>query len=80
MELEVFAEAGAVLAASLNYQETRKAIAQLVVPRLADLCVVDIVEDDQPVQLTLTPADPTKASACERLAKLRLDRRYLLTW
>jgi len=80
MEYEVFAEAGAVLAESLDYQQTRKAIAQLVVPRLADLCAVDIVEDDQPFQLTLTPADPTKASACERLAKLRLDRRHLLAW
>ena len=80
MEYEIFAEAGVVLAASLNYQQTRRAIADLIVPRLADLCAVDIVEEDQPVQLTLTPADPTKASACERLAKLRLDRRHLLGW
>ncbi len=80
MEHEVLAEAGAVLAASLDYKQTLKAIAQLVVRRVADLCAVDIVEADQPVRLALTPADPAMAPVCERLAALPLDRRRLLSW
>ena len=62
MEQEVLAEAGAVLASSLNYKQTLKAIAQLVVSRVADLCAVDIVEGGEPVRLTVTPADPAKVS------------------
>ncbi len=80
MEQEVFAEAGAVLASSLNYDQTLKAIAELVVSRLADLCAVDIVEEGEPVRRTVTSADPAKASVCERLAMLPLDRRRMLTW
>lgn len=81
MEREVFAEAGAVLASSLNYKETLRAIAQLVVSRVADLCVIDILEGGEPVRLTVTPADPAKVSACERLAALPLEaRRQLTSW
>ncbi|HSY40128.1 MAG TPA: HAMP domain-containing sensor histidine kinase, partial [Polyangia bacterium] len=38
------------------------------------------LEGDEPVRLTVTPADPAKAAVCERLATLRLDRRHLPSW
>ena len=79
-EQDVLAEAGAVLASSLNYKQTLKAIAQLVVSRVADLCAIDIIEGDEPVRLTITPRDPAKLPICERLATLPLSRRHMLTW
>src|SRR5712691_44184 len=39
------ADAGKVLAGSLDYQETFQNLACLVVPRLADLCIIDIADE-----------------------------------
>ena len=80
LEQGVIAEAGAVLASSLNYEQTLAAIARLIVPRVTDLCAVDIMDDPDLVRLTWTPADPVKVSVCERLSALPLRRRHLLSW
>ncbi len=40
------AEASSVLASSLDYRATLSAVARLAVPRLADWCGVDVVEED----------------------------------
>jgi len=39
-------QASAVLSSSLNYRETLSSIARLVVPTLADWCVVDVLNED----------------------------------
>jgi len=44
--IRFLAEASASLSASLNYEKTLETLANLTVPFLADLCVVDIVEDN----------------------------------
>lgn len=44
--IRFLAEASSLLSASLNYEKTLETLAQLTVPFLADLCVVDIVEED----------------------------------
>lgn len=44
--IRFLAEASASLSASLNYEKTLETLANLTVPFLADLCVVDIVEND----------------------------------
>jgi len=76
----VLAEAGAILGQSLDYKQTLKAIAQLVVRHTGDMCIVDIVEDDARVhRLTVAHADPAKAAACEALARLSCDTGDLLT-
>ncbi len=43
--LELLAEAGAALGSSLDVAETMKATAHLAVPYLADLCVVDLLDE-----------------------------------
>jgi PAS domain S-box-containing protein len=40
------AEAGEILGRSLDYEETLRAISDLVVPRFADWCFIDLVEAD----------------------------------
>lgn len=40
----VLAEAGAIFASSLDYQTTLQNVANLIVPKLADMCLVDIAD------------------------------------
>jgi serine phosphatase RsbU (regulator of sigma subunit) len=56
-------EAGAVLASSLDLGTTMGQVAQLTVPRLADLCVIDLVGEDGSIQ------DVGVASAEQGLAR-----------
>ena len=57
------AEAGAMLAASLDYQETLERVARLVVPELADWCAVDVVDDRGGLRrVALAHVDPAKVA------------------
>jgi len=44
--LELLARAGPLLAEPIEYETTLDAVVQLVVPVMADLCAIDLVEDD----------------------------------
>src|SRR4051812_2134176 len=58
---EFLAEAGALLAGSLDYQETLKKVAALAVPQIADWCAVDLCEDGEHVErLAVAHSDPVK--------------------
>lgn len=55
------AEAGAVLASSLDYQTTLEQVAHLAVPQLADWCTVHIVIEDGSIeQIAVAHIDPSK--------------------
>ncbi|HEV8516798.1 MAG TPA: PAS domain S-box protein [Candidatus Limnocylindrales bacterium] len=70
--LAFLAEASQILASSLDYPETLAAVARLAIPRLADYCIVDVVEgDDELLQVAVAHRDPGKE---ESLRELR--RRY----
>jgi PAS domain S-box-containing protein len=43
---ELLVEAGAALAGSLDPQTTMREVAKLTVPRLADLCVIDLLDEE----------------------------------
>lgn len=61
-----------LLASSLDYQKTLESIARLVVPQLADWCVVDIAEENGGIRhVAIMHADPAKVE----LAK-QLDKKY----
>jgi PAS domain S-box-containing protein len=66
-QLEFLSEASAILGSSLNYQHTLTRVAQLVVPRLADWCAVEVVEGDTPTQVSVAHADPAKVELARRL-------------
>jgi PAS domain S-box-containing protein len=66
------AEAGAVLAGSLDHQETLERVARLAVPTLGEWCAVDIVDArGTPRRLALAHADPAKVDL-----GLEIHRRY----
>jgi PAS domain S-box-containing protein len=66
------AEAQSVLSSTLDYEETLRNIARLVVPNLSDWCSIDMVGPDGSLKrLALAHVDPAK----ERLAE-EIERKY----
>ena len=71
---DALADAGAVLAGSLDFDATLAVLARLAVPRLADWCFVELLRDDGSIdRVAIEAADP------DVLAHAReYDRRYPL--
>ncbi len=66
--MELLIEAGAVLATSLDLPTTMEQVAHLTVPRLADLCVIDLRQEDGEIrEVAVAAGDPSLASALEEL-------------
>jgi PAS domain S-box-containing protein len=67
------ADATATLTSSLDYRETLARVARLAVPRFADWCAVDVVENGGgcPVRVAVAHADPAKLHLAAEL-----DQRY----
>ncbi len=62
------AEAGQVLASSLDYERTLRRVAELAVPWLADWCAVDLpAPGGGIVQVALAHSDPSKVAMAEEL-------------
>jgi PAS domain S-box-containing protein len=65
------AEAGEVLASSLDYEATLATVARLTIPTLADFCTVFAVEPDAPLRwVAAAHTDPCKESLLRELATL----------
>ncbi|MBI4498683.1 MAG: GAF domain-containing protein [Chloroflexi bacterium] len=68
------AEAGSVLAASLDYETTLQNVARLAVPFLADWCLADVVEEDGAIRrVAAVHADPAKQELTEELRRFPPD-------
>jgi K+-sensing histidine kinase KdpD len=64
------AEAGVLLAASLDYRATLMHLARLAVPKLGDWCAIDLVDDDQSVhRVAVVHSDPLKVELARDLAE-----------
>jgi signal transduction histidine kinase/DNA-binding response OmpR family regulator len=62
------ADASNVLAGSLDYDETLQNLANLVVPRVADFCMVLAAEEDGMRQVAVAHRDPIEEPTMEKLA------------
>ena len=67
--LRFLAEAGEVLTSSLDYQSRLETIARLVVPYLADWCVVDDLDDDVLRRAAVVHRDPSRQAAAAALRR-----------
>ena len=68
--LSFLAEAGHILAATLDYDTTLSTLASLVVPRLADWFIVDLAEDDGTMRrVAVAAAQPEKQALLEELSR-----------
>ena len=71
-DVAFLAEAGAVLARSLDFEVTLRNVAQLVVPHLADWCLVDLIVHDGSLQrMAVAHADPTQSALADNLKTQR---------
>jgi PAS domain S-box-containing protein len=72
---ELLVEAGAALAGSLDPQTTMREVAKLTVPRLADLCVIDLLDEEGAINdVAVVAADEEIARGLEALrARSPLD-------
>ncbi len=67
--LTILAEAGRVLGASLDIEETLQRLTSLLVPRLADLCTVDIVEDELVRRVAVSHRDPARVEDVRQIRR-----------
>jgi GAF domain-containing protein len=65
--LRFLAEASMVLSSTLEYRLVLEAIAQLVVPRIADWCSIQLLEDDVLETAALAHVDPAKVAWAKEL-------------
>lgn len=66
--VEILLEAGAVLSSSLDLATTMQQVAALTVPRLADLCAIDLADPDGTIrEVAVVTADATVAAGLEEL-------------
>lgn len=64
--LRFLTEVGNTLAASLDYQATPQKVAELMVPRLACYCELDLVEEGRVQRMGMAHGDPAQREALSR--------------
>src|SRR5262249_45816943 len=65
-EQRFLADVGAVLTSTLDYEDTLRNIAQLAVRDLADLCIIDVVEEGgKAARLKVMSRDSSLTSLCD---------------
>jgi serine phosphatase RsbU (regulator of sigma subunit)/PAS domain-containing protein len=69
----LLAEAGRVLAGSLDYEETLRRVARLAVPDLADWCMVDVLGENGLERVAVGHADPERAELAAALRGIVVD-------
>ena len=73
--MRFLAEAGSVLNEQLDYNATLATLARLAVPRIADWCIVDVVEGAEIRRVAVAAADDVRQRALEELRE-----KYPPTW
>ena len=72
--LAFLAEATALLTSSLSYRAVLERLASLTIPRVADWCAVDVVDEDGTVRrVAVEHADPERIDAARKLKDMPLD-------
>ena len=62
------AEAGQLLASSLDYEQTLERVARMIVPRLADWCGIDMLDEaGEMVNVAVAHVDPAKVAMAHEL-------------
>jgi serine phosphatase RsbU (regulator of sigma subunit) len=70
LAMALLLEAGAVLASSLDPATTMGQVAELTVPRLADLCVIDLLDEHGAIRdVAVAASDTELAESLERLRR-----------
>jgi PAS domain S-box-containing protein len=74
-EQRFLAEMGEILTSTLDYRSTLTRIADLAVREFADLCIVDVFEDNGSIRrLKVAGRDQSLAKVCDLLMEISMDR------
>lgn len=72
--LTFLADVSSALASSLDYRRTLPRVARLAVPRVADACLVYMLQEDGSIaRLAMEHADPAHHAIAEQAAEFRID-------
>jgi PAS domain S-box-containing protein len=72
--LTFLADVSSALGSSLDYRRTLRRVARLAIPRVADACVIYIVQEDGSIaRLAIEVAEPAHQALAERLAEFSID-------
>jgi len=77
-ELRFLAEASNILVESLEYEAALDGLVDLIVPRLADFCIIDVVEESELHRLAVAHRDPEKAQLVSKLRNLTPEHDQLV--
>jgi len=73
-EQRFLADVGAVLTSTLDYEDTLRNIAQLAVRDLADVCIIDVVQEGgKAARLKVMSRDSSLASLCDLFMRVPLE-------
>ena len=73
-EQRFLADVGAVLTSTLDYEDTLRNIAQLAVRDLADLCIIDVMQEDgKAARLKVMSRDSSLAWLCDLFMRVPLE-------
>lgn len=66
-------EVGQTLSSTLDYKTALRTVAELVVPRMADWCIVDTVEQERLKRVAVVHRNPTKSELVREFERLEPD-------
>jgi PAS domain S-box-containing protein len=72
---QFLSESGRVMVAALEYEATLQSLARLVVPRLADYCVVGMLEGEEMRRVAMVHRDPAREALLRQLGRVQ-RRKY----
>jgi signal transduction histidine kinase len=68
--LQILLEASELLASSIDYETTLANLPRILVPQLADACIIDLIAPNDTIErIDVTLADPINAALVERLKR-----------
>lgn len=68
---QFLSEAAKIFDSSLDFETTLAAVAQRILPRLADICVVDVLDEKgSPKRVAVACSDPTRVESAEALRSI----------
>jgi len=72
--LTFLADVSSALSSSLDYRRTLRRVARLAIPRVADICVIYLLQEDGSIaRLAMELAEPSHQALAKRVEEFRID-------
>ncbi len=71
IQVSFLAEAGGILGSSLEYKKTIRQAAQVAIPRICDICIVDLTEEEGKLERVIAHSNEAKKTELQNLFQKR---------